>query len=390
MGVAQEGTSAPFGLLGPPGQVVATHDHRDHASDLHLDQIVSGITADREEAAAVEELFFHQMRAVEVVRYRHDVFRDLDEPETWAALKRFCESIRAVLSHVSQARAMRVLEQRQGWVLDAADIYIHAVRALANDLSETRLGSRGLLDFRGYLGGHVSSEEFARLEADTVACKVALAGIAYCVNIDGGRVTVTRYAEEPDYSEEIHSVFERFRQGAVRSYLAQYRVWPGMTYVSQQILGLVVRLFPEQFTLLGTFSDRHGSFFDPGVHLFYRELQFYMSYREIADSIRNDGLDFCYPEVDAERKDESAEDTFDLALAMKLHTEEGDVITNDLRLGAGERIFVVSGPNQGGKTTFARTFGQLHHLAAIGVPVPGRSARLYLCDRIFTHFEREE
>jgi DNA mismatch repair ATPase MutS len=83
-----------------------------------------------------------------------------------------------------------------------------------------------------------------------------------------------------------------------------------------------------------------------------------------------------------------AEQTFDIVLAARLSRH--DPVVQSVRLQNRERIIVVTGPNQGGKTTFARTVGQLHELARLGFPVPGRQVVLSVCDRVFTHFERGE
>jgi DNA mismatch repair ATPase MutS len=201
---------------------------------------------------------------------------------------------------------------------------------------------------------------------------------------------VSRYTGETDYSAAVLSTFERFKQSAAKDYLIRYRMQPGMNHIAAQIAGLVARLFPEEFTALEEFCRRHAAFLDEGIRRVSQELQFYLAFGDYIRPVRAAGLSFCYPEVSAGSKDVRAAGTFDLALAHKLSAGRTPVVTNDFRLDGPERIIVVTGPNQGGKTTFARTFGQLHHLAAVGCPVPGSAARLFLPDRLFTHFEREE
>lgn len=59
-------------------------------------------------------------------------------------------------------------------------------------------------------------------------------------------------------------------------------------------------------------------------------------------------------------------------------------VTNDCILSAGERLWLVSGPNMGGKSTFLRQNALIVILAQAGSFVPAASARLSLVDRLFS------
>ncbi len=376
-------------LLTPPGgpRGAWSMDSRT-ARDLALDQLVARLELGRK-AYDLSADFVRLLGSEKDVGYRQDVFRDLDGTPLRNLVSTFCDRMVHVRRTLPNER-MRYQIERDRWFLDAAAAYADSVAVLLEGLDAEPPGSEGLCGMRDFLREYTRSTWFRELTSDTAQLLRALGEVEYRIRLDEGLVEVSRVRpEEPDYAQDVTTTFQRFRQTRSTSYQQKLSPAAGMDHVQAAIATFVARLYPDTFAALSAYAIRYANLVDPRMIQFEREAQFYLAYLDVMDVLRPDGVTFCYPTIDP-AGGLDIRDGRDIALALHLNIKNEIPVPNDCTLSADERVVVVTGPNQGGKTTFARAIGQLHILAALGLPVPATQAVVPLVDRVSTLFETGE
>jgi DNA mismatch repair protein MutS len=359
------------------------------AADLHLDQVIDTLTKGRE-GYALHPLFHAPLADADAVAYRHEVFRDLDDEALRDALEAFSAALRHHREGRRRADLIRNPLQRHRLHLDGATAYVAAVETVSRALDRAGIGSRGLGGVAGWLRAYVASPSFTTLRNDARALRGELERVLYGLTVLEDRVHVGRVPSQHDYGADVERSFERFRRGprAERAEPSDARV--ELDPVEAEVLDLVAQLHPDVFDAVRAFVARHPVYVDDTVIRFERELQFYLAFLAASDTLAVSGLRCCLPTIVPAGAGLQARDAFDLALALHLDAGAMPIVPNDVELLEHERALVVTGANQGGKSTYARAVGQLHHLAALGLPVPASSARLPLVDVVLTHFEGED
>ncbi len=359
-------------------------------ADLNLGKIVDSITGGWKDYN-LAPFYYLPLKDLDAIAYRQEVMRDITDTGLMKSLNDFTNQMRTLRQYQDEAKKVEFYDYaKERRLLSAAEVYVRAVESLHDRLRAAALKSRGLRGFNDYLTEYVNSRPFHILRSESRKLISDLSSVRYGVLLDNGRVTVRPFSNEIDYSAAVEATFEKFRREETGKYWLESARWDGMNHIEAQIHDRVALMYPEIFGALNKFSSTHADFVDETISRFDREIQFYIAYLTFLEKFRPAGLSFCQPRVSSASKEVSTREAFDLALADKLVSEGSIVVPNDFFLADRERVFVVSGPNQGGKTTFARMFGQMHYLASLGCHVPGKEARLFLFDRLFTHFEKEE
>ena len=127
------------------------------------------------------------------------------------------------------------------------------------------------------------------------------------------------------------------------------------------------------------------------------QLDFYEGAAAFIKGVKAHGMKMCRPKIlPADKRKTMLKGAYDLNHYKELVLKEPTallndrIVTNDIEFDEKARFYMVTGANNGGKTTFARAVGLCQVMAQAGLYVPAESAEIALCDNIFTHFPRDE
>lgn len=117
------------------------------------------------------------------------------------------------------------------------------------------------------------------------------------------------------------------------------------------------------------------------------ELAFYVGCANLHERLAGQGEPLCMPAPEkAEERRLSFRGLYDIALALTLDRR---VVGNDANAD-NKDLVIVTGANQGGKSTFLRSLGLAQLMMQCGMFVPAAEFRASLCRGLYTHYKREE
>jgi len=359
-------------------------------SDLNLDQIIKTVISYKKDFD-IEKFFYIPLDDATSITYRQEVINDLQNDDFFLKVDDFCQKM------LKTKRQQKFIEQfdveiyKKSWFFQMVVDYTKAILEFLKVLNDANLTSKGFKLLNEYILSFTNSTLYKSMQNDMHSLQKELNSIIYDITIDGLTIKVKRYEDEKDCSQKVKELFEKFAQDDAKDEVeCHYEKNRGTNHINAKILQFVGKLYPETFKKLDNFCATFENIVDETILTFTEEVEFYIAYLLYINDIKKPHLCFSNAKVQTQTKEVEIKDGFDLALAYKLSSKNRQIVTNDYTFKNGKRIMIVSGANQGGKSTYARAFGQIAYITKLGLLVPAKDATIFLYDNVFTHFEKEE
>lgn len=350
----------------------------------------------------------------EVIAYRRDTLREvMGHPGLLELIRGAVERLEQIGALVRVKENPNLSYEAQFYSIRELEVYLDLVTFLAEgfdklDADGVSLQSQGLLALRESVRARVPSCEKLRQGVAHMTTSIQrIKSVTVAFNLD---------SELSPYEAGLLAInTEPVRSGELIDRLLNFELAKGDMTALAPMTAVSKRLTPREkasvdMVFMSAMKKVYGGLlrsWAPSVKQYMAsggcewlrllpELQFLCAAADMLQSLKDSGLPLCWAEIrPTEEKRFSVEGLYNPAMAMKLKDNDSPtsiskrMVYNDVNFDDEGRIFILTGPNSGGKSVFTCGVGIAQVMFQLGLPVPARVAVISPVKGIFTHFAQD-
>lgn len=379
-------------ILFPNGKDKAIKLSDDTIRSMAIDEIVEMIAVTDEDRKHIKNEMTFLPNDVETIKFRQEMLKDFLENEEFSDEMEIILRKLNVLNEFSINNHFAITKKANLWELidymQEMEVYIEIVEELNALFSKYEVSSKGLKEIAGLLKDVIAEDKINDLKEIVGELRTEVAGIR---SITAGINLTPELRPEEVIIKSFNTIpFEsKINRFSVTASLATrkftYYTMPSQTmkYVCDEMekeLGKSVKKYKVE---LRKYIDLKGYF----LLDICKDLKFYLLIAKFGRKLQKEGFPISFPIINNDSDTVIINGVYNIRL-MKKDVEK--IVKNDFEFSNKEKVFILTGPNRGGKTMLTQAVGISAILAALGLYVTAEKYEGFYFTNILTHFPVEE
>lgn len=379
-------------LLYPNGKEHTKTLSQETYQHLALEELVDLVGVTTEEKTLLRSVFTVIPTDYETVIFRQEILKDfLEEEEFCAELEEVLRSL-DVLAEYNRHNMFTVKKKSSLWELIdymvEMEIYIKIIEEMLAFFERHEVASKGLKEIAGLLTEVLDTERIEELKeivqslrADISTLKSVTIGINLSPELRPEEIRILGFESLPYRSQ-----FDKINLGAsiAAHYPVRYRESSQfMKYICDDMEKELSKNVQHTKKMLKSYINLKGYF----LLDICNDLKYYLMMAKFTKKLIATGLGVSIPHLDEKSDTITIKGIYNVRLMAR---EVEEIVKNDFSFSEKEKLYILTGPNRGGKTMLTQAIGLNALFAAQGLFVTADSYDGYLFEDIMTHFPADE
>ena len=362
--------------------------------DIALDELIDHMGGDADERAVIKKIMSQTPSDPEDMIFRQNILKDLIDNED------LCTSMSDILAQIKTLKLFGGMRKAANdrdtslytliQTLRELMVYIDVIENLYSELISSSISSEGLTGLRDHLESVIKDEKFAEAKSDIRLMhedlsnvRAAVIGVNFTPDFDIERVSTIEFV--PYGLRSKYTIMDV--AAATKISTPSHRVRYEDALLAAMAPKMEKHLKSHFFEIKRTLTKYTG--YDSSFLVeMYEGLVFYLRSAKLARRLKDKGYEITFPEIKAASENKiSVKGFYNIRLAFK---NETDIVKNDFAFTSDERIFILTGPNRGGKTIVEQALGLISVMTSLGMFVTADKCTGLPFGSILTHFPIDE